>query len=83
MLVEDSLVCSLSWPTTFSGGTVMAEHPKFVQITSCMVSDVTTGQFVRELFALDEAGDVWTSRFVYKGGDKEKENWQRLEMNRS
>jgi hypothetical protein len=59
----------------------MADHPKFIQITSCMVADVTTSQVVRELFALDEAGDVWMYRFVYRAGDKEQ--WQRLEMNRT
>jgi hypothetical protein len=46
-----------------------------------MVADVTTSQVVRELFALDEAGDVWMYRFVYRAGDKEQ--WQRLEMNRT
>ena len=59
----------------------MAEHPKFIQITGSMVADITTGQIVRELFALDEAGDVWTYRFVYRG--ESKEQWQKLEMNRT
>ena len=59
----------------------MAEHPKFIQITASMVAEITTGQIVRELFALDEAGDVWTYRFVYRTGDKEQ--WQRLEMDRT
>ena len=57
----------------------MAEHSKFVQITSCaVISD--GGTIVRELFALDEEGEVWTYQFLLKDGEVER--WERLKTDR-
>jgi len=57
----------------------MADNSKFVQITSnAVISD--GGTIVRELFALDEEGNVWTYRFSLKGGEIER--WERLKTDR-
>jgi hypothetical protein len=57
----------------------MADNSKFVQITSnAVISE--GGTIVRELFALDEEGNVWTYRFSLKGGEIER--WERLKTDR-
>ena len=57
----------------------MTDNSKFVQITSnAVISD--GGTIVRELFALDEKGNVWTYRFSLKGGEIER--WEPLKTDR-
>jgi len=52
----------------------MADKPKFIQIAA------STTESNQILVALDEEGDVWSYRFMTKGGDKEQ--WVKLKSDR-